>query len=64
MQSSNLATRRELAAPDLLSQPPRPALQLVTNIAPLQPGAIRPRASFEIRTIVIRDQGLRSFRVF
>jgi hypothetical protein len=61
MQSSNLAARMEVAAPDLL-EPARPVLQVITNTAPLRKSL--PRASFDTRRIVIRDQGFRAFRVF
>jgi hypothetical protein len=63
MPMSNLAVRMEHAAPDLLSEPPRPALRVITNAAPLEARTNRPRRSLESRTIVIRDQGFRSFRV-
>jgi len=64
VSSSNLAECIELGALDLSAEPMRPALQVITNTAPLLARARRPRTSFEFRRIVIRDQGLRSFRVF
>ena len=64
MQSSNLAARFDLVAPDLLIDPPRPKLQLIANTEPLQVRDVRPRISLEFRTIVIRDHGFRSFRVY
>jgi hypothetical protein len=64
MQSSNLAARMDHAAPDLLIEPSRPALQVITNNAPLLVRKTRTRASFETRTIVIRDHGFKTFRVF
>ena len=63
MQSSNLAARMEVADSDL-SIPARPALQVITNNAPLLLRRSLPRASFDTRRIVIRDQGYRTFRVF
>jgi len=61
MSSSNLAVRMEHTATDLLSHPPRPELRLVAkNERPVQSG---PRLSFTNRKFVIRDQGLRYFRV-
>ncbi len=64
MSSSNLAARMEFAAPDLLSEPPRLVLRVITNDAPEQARNVRPRVSLESRTIVIRDHGFRSFRVY
>jgi hypothetical protein len=63
MQSSNPAARMEVADSDLPT-PARPALQVITNNAPLLLRRSLPRASFDTRRIVIRDQGYRSFRVF
>jgi hypothetical protein len=63
MQSSNLAAHMEVAAPDLL-EPTRPALQVITNTAPLLLRKSLPRPSFDTRRIVIRDQGYRMFRIF
>jgi hypothetical protein len=64
MQSTNTAARMELAAPDLLSEPARPVLRVITNDGPLTAPSNRPRTSLEFRRIVLRDQGLRSFKVF
>ncbi len=62
MSSSNLAVRTEHTATDLLSHPPRPELRVVANDA--RPARKRRlRTSFTNRTFVIRDQGLRYFRV-
>jgi hypothetical protein len=63
MQSSNLAARMEVADSDL-SNSARPALQVITNHGPLQMRRSLPRASFDTRRIVIRDQGYRTFRVY
>jgi hypothetical protein len=63
MQSSSLAARMEVADSDLIKRT-RPALKVITNSAPLMARRNGPRASFETRRIVIRDQGYRSFRVF
>ena len=63
MSMSNLAVRMELAAPDLLSEPPKPALRLVTNTAMVERDN-RPRLSLEFRRIQLRDSGFRSFRVY
>jgi len=61
MSSSNLAVRMEHTATDQLSHPPRPELRVVANNErPVQSG---PRLSFTNRKFVIRDQGLRYFRV-
>ena len=62
MSSSNLAARMELAAPDLLSEPPRAKLRVITNTEPLLVPVVRPRTSLEFRRILIRNQGLRTFR--
>jgi hypothetical protein len=64
MSSSNLAARIELAVPDLLSEPPRPVLRVITNEAPQLTRTDRPRTSLEFRRILIRDPGFRSFRVY
>ena len=64
MQSSNVAARREVAAPDLPLEPSRPSLQVITKHVPLLVRKPRTRSTFDTRTIVIRDQGLRTFRVF
>jgi hypothetical protein len=62
MSSSNLAVRMEHTATDLLSHPPRSLLRLVeSNERPAQIAG--PRLSFTNRKFVIRDQGLRYFRV-
>ena len=62
MSSSNLAVRMEHTATDMLSDPPRPVLRAAANDErPVQ--KVRPRTSFTNRKFVIRDQGLRYFRV-
>ena len=61
MSSSNLAVRMEHAATDPLS-PQRPELRVVASHGPQQQGR-GPRLSFTNRKFVIRDQGLRYFRV-
>jgi hypothetical protein len=62
MSSSNLAVRMEHTATDLLSHPPRPLVRIVANNERPVHG-VRPRLSFTNRKFVIRDQGLRFFRV-
>ena len=64
MQSSNLAVRLEPTTQDVLSQPPRPVLQVVANNAPGEMRPERPKPSLAFRRFVIRDQGFRTFRVF
>jgi len=62
MSSSNLVVRMEHTATDLLSDPPRPELRVVANDG--RPARKRRlRTSLTNRTAVIRDQGLRYFRV-
>lgn len=63
MSSSNLAVRMEHTATDQLSHPPRPLLRVVTNNEHPVVQSTRPRMSLQSRTIVIRDQGLRFFRL-
>ena len=61
MSSSNLAVRMEHAATDPLSHQ-RPELRVVANNE--RPVRNRgPRLSFTNRKFVIRDQGLRYFRI-
>jgi hypothetical protein len=62
MSSSNLAVRLEHAATDALSQPPRPEVREAANDERMVRSA-RPRMSFTNRKFVVRDQGLRLFRV-
>ena len=62
MSSSNLAVRMEPTASDLLSHPPRQELRVVTGNEQQVP-SVRPRTSFTNRKFVIRDQGLRLFRI-
>ena len=54
----------EYAAVDLLSDPPRAKLRVVSSNVTLEAPDTRPRLSLETRTIVIRDHGFRQFRVF
>ena len=63
MSSSNLAVRMEHTASDLLSQLPRPSLRVVTNEDTSEVRSVRPRTSFTNRKFVVRDQGLRYFRL-
>jgi hypothetical protein len=62
MPLSNLAVRMEHTATDTLSHPPRPELRVAAND---QRAAqrVRPRTSFANRKFVVRDQGLRLFRI-
>jgi hypothetical protein len=62
MSSSNLAVRLEHTATDALSQPPRPEVREAANDARMVKST-RPRTSFTNRKFVVRDQGLRLFRV-
>jgi hypothetical protein len=64
MQSSSLAIPFEVSVPDLLSEPPRQKLRIITNSEPLEVCNVRPRTSLEFRAIVIRDHGFRIFRVY
>jgi hypothetical protein len=61
MSSSNLAVRMELTATDQLSHEPRPKLRLVASNERGVKG--RPRTSLTGRKLVVRDQGLRYFRI-
>ena len=62
MSSSNLAVRMEHTATDLLSHPPRPELRVAANDErPVHKAG--PRISLTNRKFLIRDQGLRYFRV-
>jgi hypothetical protein len=62
MSSSNLAVRLEHAATDALSQPPRPEAREAANDERMVKGARR-SLSFTNRKFVVRDQGLRLFRI-
>jgi hypothetical protein len=62
MSSSNLAVRLEHAATDALSQSPRPEVREAANDERMVRSA-RPRLSFTNRKFVVRDQGLRLFRI-
>lgn len=62
MSSSNLAVRLEHAATDALSQPPRFEVREAANDVRMVKSAA-PRLSFTNRKFVVRDQGLRLFRV-
>jgi hypothetical protein len=64
MSSSNLAVRMEhTASDDLLSHPPRPELRVITNEDTSEVRSLRLRTSFTNRKFVVRDQGLRYFRI-
>ena len=62
MSSSNLAVRLEHAATDVLSLPPRIEVREAANDERAVK-VVRPRLSFTNRKFVVRDQGLRLFRV-
>jgi len=62
MSSSNLAVRLEHAATDVLSHPPRPEVSEAANDERMVKRAA-PRLSLTNRKFVVRDQGLRFFRV-
>ena len=62
MSSSNLAERMERPATDNLSDPPRFEVRAAANDERMVKRA-RPRLSFTNRKFVVRDQGLRLFRV-
>jgi hypothetical protein len=61
MPSSNLAVRMEPTATDLLSDPPRPLLRVITNEDTSEVRSLRTRTSLQGRNIVNRDQGFRLF---
>ena len=63
MSSSNLAVRMEHTASDLLSHPPRPKLRVITNEDTSEVRSLRLSTSFTNRKFVVRDQGLRYFRL-
>jgi hypothetical protein len=63
MSSSNLAVRLEHAATDALSHPPRPEAREAANDDRVMVKNAAPRLSFTNRKFVVRDQGLRLFRV-
>ena len=62
MSLSNLAVRLEHAATDALHQPPRPEVRDAANDEQMVKRAA-PRLSFTNRKFVVRDQGLRLFRI-
>jgi hypothetical protein len=62
MSSSNLAVRLEHAATDALSQSPRPEVREAANDERMVKG-VRRSLSFTNRKFVVRDQGLRLFRI-
>lgn len=62
MSSSNLAVRMEHTATDLLSDPPRTLLLDAANDERVVQN-VRPRTSLTNRKFVIRDHGLRHFRI-
>jgi hypothetical protein len=63
MSSSNLAVRLEPTATDALSHPPRPEVREAANDEQLVTKVARPSLSFTNRKFVVRDQGLRLFRI-
>ena len=62
MSSSNLAERMERPTTDNLSDPPRFEVRAAANDERVARVA-RPRLSLTNRKFVVRDQGLRLFRV-
>jgi hypothetical protein len=62
MSSSNLAVRLEPTATDALSHPPRIEVRAAANDERVVKSSA-PRLSFTNRKFVVRDQGLRSFRI-
>jgi hypothetical protein len=62
MSSSNLAVSMEHTATDTLSHPPRIEVRPAANDERVEQSA-RPRLSFTNRKFVVRDQGLRLFRI-
>jgi hypothetical protein len=64
MSSSNIAVRMERPAADQLSHTPRPELRVAANDErAVAAKRVRPRTSLTNRKFVVRDQGLRLFRV-
>jgi hypothetical protein len=63
MSSSNLAVRLEASATDVLSQPSRLDARDAANDERLVVKRAAPRLSFTNRKFVVRDQGMRLFRV-
>jgi hypothetical protein len=64
MKSSNLAWRMEREDAGDLADSPRPGQSVRARVeAAAAARRARQRTSFEYRAIVIRDQGLRPFRV-
>jgi hypothetical protein len=61
MSSSNLAVRVQPTATDLLSDPSRPLLRVLTNEVTSEVRSFRTRAPLQSRNIVNRDQGFRLF---
>ena len=62
MSSSNLAVRLEPTATDALSHPPRIEVREAANDERVVKVA-GPRLSFTNRKFVVRDQGMRLFRI-
>lgn len=62
MSSSNLAVRLEHAATDAATLSPRPEVREAANDERMVK-RVRPRVSFTNRKFVVRDQGLRLFRI-
>lgn len=63
MSSSNLAVRLEPTATDGLTQPPRTEVREAANDERVEVKTVRPSLSFTNRKFVVRDQGLRLFRI-
>jgi hypothetical protein len=68
MSSSNLAVSMEHTATDLLSEPPRTVVGVLTNSVntndeSFEVPSVQLSTSFRARSIVIRDQGFRLFRL-
>ena len=62
MSASNLAVRLEHAATEALHQPQRPEVREAANDERAVK-RVRPSLSFTNRKFVVRDQGLRLFRI-
>jgi len=63
MKSSNLAWRMEREDAEDHANSPLPRHSLQARVEAAAARRARQRASFDYRAIVIRDQGLRPFRV-
>ena len=63
MSSSNLAVRLEPTATDAPNQSPRTEVRDAANDERVAVKVARPSLSFTNRKFVVRDQGLRLFRI-